>query len=740
MDRFAARTIVVGGLAVIVAIFGIFIFIFAEALPLFGAARVSEGTVVPVGGEGALVLGIDEWGEHPFVVRSDGTIDFVDAEQGVVETRSLPLPEGFVIHRVIYKQSAQTLLVGGEDATFVWLRVEFRPVFAADGTRERLEYSVKQERVIRLEGGAGAVHDLDLATAVALRTVAIILDDPEGAPTRLLVETFQRERTLFGVGEFEPAGLRELTADLPAPPVEALVANEADALVVRCANGEVAHWRRDGSAWRRVQVFRPFPAPDAIATMDFLQGSATLCFTSREGRNQLFSLTASPDAGLRFIPTTDFPRLAASDVRVVATSRRNKAFLLNDGEELSLRFATTGVERWRRPVDVPVTHLLLGAKYDRLLYLGQSGDLTICDLHDPHPEAGLRGYFGKIWYEGQAEPAYIWQSTGGTDDFEPKLSLVPLIFGSLKGTFYALLFAVPIALLAAIYTAQFMRPGLKRIVKPAMEIMASLPSVVLGFIGALWLAPILEDRIPSVLLAMIVLPLVMLGAGLLMHRAPTSLRHRLRDGNELFLAIPLLLCAFWVSWQVGPMLGEWFFGYPDPVTGERVADFRLWWSEHTEYTFQQKNALVVGIMMGFAVIPLIFTIAEEALANVPRSLISGSLALGASRWETTARVVLPTASAGLFSALMIGLGRAVGETMILVMATGNTPIMDFDLFSGMRTLSANIVFELPEAPYGGTLYRTLLLGALLLFGLTFFINTLAEVLRERLRHRYAVIG
>jgi phosphate transport system permease protein len=147
----------------------------------------------------------------------------------------------------------------------------------------------------------------------------------------------------------------------------------------------------------------------------------------------------------------------------------------------------------------------------------------------------------------------------------------------------------------------------------------------------------------------------------------------------------------------------------------------------------------VGFVMGFAVIPIIFTITEDALSNVPEAFRSGSLALGASRWQTAVRVVVPTASAGIFSAVMIGLGRAVGETMIVVMATGNTPVTEFNPFTGMRTLSANIAVELPEAPYLGTLYRTLFLGALVLFLLTFLINTVAEILRQRLREKYRAV-
>jgi phosphate transport system permease protein len=202
---------------------------------------------------------------------------------------------------------------------------------------------------------------------------------------------------------------------------------------------------------------------------------------------------------------------------------------------------------------------------------------------------------------------------------------------------------------------------------------------------------------------------------------------------------PVLIAAVYACWQLGPWLERWCFVVADPDAGSRVADFRFWWPAVTGADFQQRNSLVVGFVMGFAVIPILFTITEDSLSNVPATLRSGSLALGASRWQTALRVVLPTASAGIFSALMIGLGRAVGETMIVVMATGNTPIMDWNIFSGMRTLSANIAVELPEAPHHGTLYRTLFLGAMVLFVMTFAVNTLAEVMRQRLRERYKMV-
>jgi phosphate transport system permease protein len=225
----------------------------------------------------------------------------------------------------------------------------------------------------------------------------------------------------------------------------------------------------------------------------------------------------------------------------------------------------------------------------------------------------------------------------------------------------------------------------------------------------------------------VALPAVVLLTGAAWNALPRAFRARFPTGSETFLFAAVLVVAIYGCLRLAPVFTGAAFG----------GDFQAWLLRATGLPYDQRNAVVVGLAMGFAVIPIIFAIAEDAFSNVPKNLIAGSLALGANRWQTVTRVVLPTASPGIFSAVMIGFGRAVGETMIVLMATGNTPIIDWNPFNGFRTLSANVAVEIPEAPVGGTLYRVLFLAALILFAMTFTVNTAAELVRQRLRRKFA---
>jgi phosphate transport system permease protein len=282
-------------------------------------------------------------------------------------------------------------------------------------------------------------------------------------------------------------------------------------------------------------------------------------------------------------------------------------------------------------------------------------------------------------------------------------------------------------LFSAIYTSHFTTPGLKRAIKPVVEVMATVPSVVLGFLVALWLAPILERWILALLAGFATLPAALLGflaCWQMVRRCPWA--KRLENGYEFLVLMPVLLLGVASAALLAPWIEAVLFG----------GDFRRWLYEALALRYDQRNCVIIAFGLGFAIIPIIFSIAEDALSAVPYSLTAASVALGASRWQTLWRVMLPSASPGIFAAIMIGFGRAVGETMIVLMATGNTPILDWGPFNGMRTLSANIAVEIPEAPVGGTLYRVLFLCAVLLFVLTFILNTTAELVRQRLRRRF----
>lgn len=461
--------------------------------------------------------------------------------------------------------------------------------------------------------------------------------------------------------------------------------------------------------------------------MGFLIGDRTLIVGDTMGGVSSWQLVQADGEEPRLTKVQDF--LAhTGPVVAFAPSHRDKGFVTADASGIiRIHYGTTGKSLLTlKSTQEGLSAVTFAPKADGVMTIDVKGGLSHWIVENRHPEISWRSLFGKVWYEGYPAPAYVWQSTGGTDDFEAKFSLTPLIFGTIKGTFYALLFAIPLALLSALYASQFMHPTLRGIVKPTVEIMAALPSVVLGFLAGLWLAPLVEKVVPGLFLMPIVTTLLILIAVFCWRFVPIGVRSRVKAGTEVALLIPIVILGGWISFQLGGVVERLMLS----------GDYRGWLLSVLGLTYDQRNSLVVGIAMGFAVIPIIFTITEDSLSNVPQHLVAGSLALGATRWQTALRVVLPTASPGIFSAIMIGFGRAVGETMIVLMATGNTPVMDWSIFNGFRALSANIAVELPEAPDGGTLFRVLFLAALLLFVMTFLVNTLAELVRLKLRQRY----
>jgi phosphate transport system permease protein len=736
-DRLARLLVSAGGIAIILGILGILIFIVVEIWPLTQRARVAPQPAVAISGRTLGALVTDEYRTYAVGIGDDGNLAVVRLSDGqvVADEPFFAAPPDATVE----PSTAGAMDTDSEvAATAVPLRsvavVPGEPVLTAvtgDGRvlARRVAWEITFEGSVRqVTPVVAPVVVFPLADGQVLETYAARLDESgrgvvaawTAAGELRLMRREVTENLLTGEVTEEFEGTLLTT---PEPPTVLVVDGALRNLYGGTASGRLLWWDLP-SGNPEPQVAESGPA--AVSALSLLIGDRSLLVGKADGTLSVWFPVRQADESFRLTQVRDFPPHPGA-VEHLSPSMRNKGFVAFGGGQLGLYHSTSHRVLWRGGVSVEEPRAVaLAPRGDGILIAGE-GQLARFGIKNPHPEVTWSALFGRVWYEGYDQPEYVWQSTGGSDNFEPKLSLTPLLIGTLKGTFYSLLLAIPLGVFGAMYLSQFMHPVYQRYVKPTVEIMAALPTVVLGFLAGLWLAPRLERAFPALVLMFVLLPLLVLGAGALWSLVPRRIRGRFPVGVEALFFVGVLAVGIWVCLELSPMVELALFD----------GSFPAWLKAVTGLTYDQRNAIVVGLAMGFAVIPIIFAISEDAFSNVPRNLVSGALALGASRWQTVTRVVLPTASPGIFSAVMIGFGRAVGETMIVLMATGNTPVMDWSPFNGFRTLSANIAVEIPEAPVGGTLYRTLFLAALVLFVLTFAVNTVAEVVRQRLRRRYS---
>jgi phosphate transport system permease protein len=742
LDRLATAFITLGGIFIIVAVSFIFVFLVGETLPLFrpgGGRALGTLDLAPVprletaaaapgarpavaasapapqaraGSSKPLVIGVDEYQMYFYEVLADGRTVFFRSDGSFASQFPATSIGASAVTAASRSLLHDFVAVATGDGRVSLQQVRFVPQYEDQKLRD-LDISVRDRGLVTLDPAGRPVREVAYEETDGRKVVAGVVGSDEIAVYRTDDEGTEHLATLRTNGGEKVTRVR---------------IGRSETLVASTEQGNLYHWEITPET-RLTEVAHVSAEP--ITALEFVLGNVTALVGDSTGAvGGWFRVRERDDADPTFAKAHTYPSQGTA-IRAIGPSTRDKSFVTagQDGS-LVLRHMTSG----RSLITFPATGqevdtVLLTPKMDGLIALQADGRIARYEISSPHPEISWAALFGTVWYEGYSRPEYVWQSTGGTDDFETKFSLVPLVFGTIKGTFYALLFAIPIAVMGALYTSQFMHPTLKAKIKPTVEIMAALPSVVVGFIAGLWLASRVERHVVPVLLMVVLLPLFGTAGFLLWDRLPRRFRDSLKPGMEVALIVPLLLLGGWVCLNIGPWVEGEIFG----------GDFRGWLLTALDLVYDQRNSLVVGLAMGFAVIPIIFTIAEDSFTSVPPHLTAASLALGASRWQTATRVVLPTASPGIFSAVMIGFGRAVGETMIVLMATGNTPVLDWSIFNGMRTLSANIAVEIPEAPYGGTLYRTLFLSGLVLFLMTFLLNTVAEVVRQRLRDRYKAI-
>ena len=843
-DKVADWTIRIGGIGVIVAVFGIMVFLAQTVVPLFMGGDVQGShTLALEESHPALMDVIDEYKAVSVSVAEDGAISAFHIATG----KPLTVPPldfgGRKVTGFNHTLNGRDMAFGFDDGTLRLAKLNMGAVLLEGDLPAGL---TKLENGDMTDGSA--VYSQAAAGQIRKITVSAVLDAPQQIATQgtalvavdyRLGGTVERPEKSFvtidanGVGRLTRSEAKsnmmtgEVTetltsSELPGLPqgvkvARVLMNTSADSVMVADSEGVIYRYAtRNFDAPQLAETVKLLPNGVSLTTMGFLIGEQSIVLGGSDGSLDVYYRLPRREGdketadGQILVRGKVLERHKKAVVNMDA-SQRGKLFVTADeGGEVWVRHSTSEQVLLRlKPKDYDGAYkaVALAPRENGVLAIATSGRVFEWDISVPHPETTLKTIFGKVWYEGYGEPTYTWQSSSGTDAFEPKLSLIPLIFGTLKATVYSLLFAVPIALSAAVYTSEFVHPKVRAVVKPVMEMMASLPSVVLGFIVALILAPIVETWIGAVILATFLVPLAWLLGAHLWQLLPNPVA--LRYGGlprfglmfaVLFIAVNLAVTLGpgfesiffagdfkqWVNGSIGDShrfttllvlpiaVGLMYFGMerflpPRFKTWARnpnrtiagLAEMARWvltlivgWGVSAVIasvliavgldprggfldTYVQRNTLIVGFAMGFAVIPIIYTIAEDALNSVPEHLRGASLGCGATQWQTAILVILPTAMSGVFAGIMVGMGRAVGETMIVVMAAGNTPVLDWNLFNGLRALSANIAVEMPEAVQGGTLYRMLFLAALTLFAITFVVNTLAEMIRQRFRKRAA---
>ncbi len=334
-----------------------------------------------------------------------------------------------------------------------------------------------------------------------------------------------------------------------------------------------------------------------------------------------------------------------------------------------------------------------------------------------------KSLFSPIQYIGYEEPELIWQTSTVLPGDQAKYNITPLIIGSIKASLLALVVAVPLAVGASVFTAYFASEKVRSWLKPGIEMVEAVPTVVIGFIAAIWLAPMADKNLIAILLTLVSLPIFIL-AGIVTHSYWSMKKYNFQSPRRfLFVAITLFLVLFFLVINIAVYLQHLFIDTEKAWVIELIATVSL-----------SKSALVVAIALGIAITPGIYSLIDDAINEVPKGAIVASFSLGANEVQTLFRVVLIVAMPGILSAIMLGFGRAFGETMIVLMVTGNTPVASWELLDGLRSLTSNLTIELQESNRGSVHFHILFFTASLLFLFTFCVNSFAALFKSKLLH------
>ncbi len=720
-DKKVRWLITIGGYTIIVNIVAIMLFLLYQSLPLSLGATIEKWFSVPSSNNAAkvLVTGIDPYLEVFYEIDAQGDVRYYStvSKKKIGENKiALNGAEQFLSGAKGSLQK-EIFTLGSDSGRIVTGLITMAATYSSQGR------SISPSLEIIEDWQVPATND---SIPNHIEKISLSQNEDESRVWAWQDHSGDVQLRIYDADMDEEYNYN-LSSDLKGENVTALTLSaNAENLVVAGQTGRV-YWF-DLSDFEDITLKDEFQATSLVSSINYLLGDQAIVLGGTDGSVSTWFPVRTPANLFKFRKVHTFTAHAFPVINIFVSGRNRNFLTIDKKGNAKLHYSTTGQTQIEfRPADFPILSGTFAPKSNAIIVIDAQNKFGLFKLENPHPETDLTSLFTPVWYEGYPDAEFVWQSTGGSDEFEPKLSLIPLIFGTFKGTLFAMIFSIPLALLAAIYVSRFAPPNLARQIKPTVEIMAALPSVVIGFLAGLYFSPFFEKYLMVIILFVLVLPLIFLSIMYLLQRIPDNWKSKLPPGVEILFSIPIGLITLLIAIVFAPAFEKLFF----------EGNFQQWLYHVLHITYETRNSLVVGFALGFAVIPIIFTVSEDALTNVPESLTSASLALGASPWQTVRRVVLPAASGGIFAAIMLGLGRAVGETMIVLMATGNTPILDLNPFNGFRAMSACIAVEIPEAPVGGTLYRVLFLTGLLLFIFTFILNTLSSLVGDRLRKKYA---
>lgn len=718
-----------GGISVIIAIVLIAFYLLYVVIPMFKSAEIEKIATYTVPGDSnanSLYLAVEEQREIGFRVTDGGQGVFFSTANGEVrEIVDFNIPAGVSITTIANGDLAERMLgLGLSDGSVLFFQHNYQVSFPNDVRliTPEIFYPFGSEPIQVNDDGEPVKHlsvqyDGEQATIISHGTGAVIN----------ILSLLKEESMLSDEIEIIREG-STITLD-----TSELIALRADVeqreLYVADNFGNIHYIDiSNKSEPRLVQKVKAVDDSTKITAIEFLAGGISILVGDSTGQIAQWFPVRDEENNYTLQKIRTFNDQESAITSIAPEYSRKGFVAIDESGEMGIYHTTAHRTVLIEEIDDhALNSITLSPRANAALVENDKKGIQFWHIHNEHPEISWQSIWGKVWYESRDKPEYIWQSSSASSDFEPKFSLTPLAYGTFKAAFYAMMFAIPLAILGAMFTAYFMAPKMRQVVKPTIEIMEALPTVILGFLAGLWLAPFVEAHLPGMFVMIFLVPLSIIVAAGAWEFVPEHVKYKIPDGWEAALLIPVIIIAVAISVKISSPIENMFFGGNMP----------LWLSTEMGISYDQRNSMVVGFAMGFAVIPTIFSISEDAVYSVPKHLTTGSLALGATSWQTMVRVVLLTASPGIFSAIMIGLGRAVGETMIVVMATGNTAIMDMSIFEGFRAMSANIAVEMPETEVDSTHYRILFLGALVLFAITFFFNTIAEVVRQRLRTKYS---